>query len=340
MAREPIGPYSYPLVDQDRYKAKIMFQALRVEPPQFSNDIRFAVSETAEAVTNFSLERTDEEKEQILGSIRSQAAKEKNLKKMRVLTIDGERANIYLPVSLTFDDRLNYQQPSLDTMGATLLAGINQGSGLFASAANAIEQGFASITDFARSLPSEAAALAAVRASQSFAGRILPESVRNAISIAARVTLNPNTVAAFGSVGLRTFSFQFKFIPKSREEAEEVKKIIYFFRKHAYPEVITTGNIPIGYKFPDMFRIRVMYAIDGIQSVFKPIGSGILDSYLQSITTNYNPTTMSYHPDGEPLEIDMTLNFIEHRTLTRRDIKLEPDLIQNPDYQPEPNGPF
>lgn len=335
MAVEPSGPYVYPLLDQDRYKARIQFQAIKVEPPQFSEDLRFAANEVFSAIGDAATLQRDnpEASSQSIGSrLREQSGKNKNLKKMKLLPIAGEKASIYMPISLAFDDRLQYNTPSLDTMGGALLGGINQGSGIMASAAEAIERGFASITDLFNGVPTEMAGLAAVRASK--AVPFVPESVRNALSVAARVSLNPNTVAAFGSVGLRTFTFQFSFIAKSADEAEEVKKIIYFFRKRAYPERF--GGL-VAYKFPDMFRIKLLY---NTGDTFKVVGTNILDCYLQTITTNYNPSQMAFHPDGEPVEVSLSLNFIEHRTLSRSDVTFDPKPFETSAAEFDQGGDF
>ena len=60
-----------------------------------------------------------------------------------------------------------------------------------------------------------------------------------AVKQASGVTLNPNTRSLFKSVALREFAFQFKFIAKSKKEADEVRKIIKFFRTELYPEALT-----------------------------------------------------------------------------------------------------
>jgi hypothetical protein len=36
---------------------------------------------------------------------------------------------------------------------------------------------------------------------------------------------------------------------------------------------------------------------------------------------NYNPQTAVYHANGDPVEIDLSLNFVEHRALGRADIE-------------------
>jgi hypothetical protein len=42
--------------------------------------------------------------------------------------------------------------------------------------------------------------------------------------------------------------------------------------------------------------------------------------YLRNISTTYNPTSASFHSDGNPTEIDLTLSFVENTTLVRQDI--------------------
>ena len=43
--------------------------------------------------------------------------------------------------------------------------------------------------------------------------------------------------------------------------------------------------------------------------------------YLRDVTTSYNPGSMSFHADGSPTEIDMSVNFQEFRGLTKQDIE-------------------
>ena len=50
------------------------------------------------------------------------------------------------------------------------------------------------------------------------------------------------------------------------------------------------------------------------------IGPKIKSCYLTSITTNFNPSSMAFHRDGEPVEIDLSLNFTEETTLNKQDI--------------------
>ena len=136
-------------------------------------------------------------------------------------------------------------------------------------------------------------------------------------------TLNPNTRSLFKSVAIREFAFQFKFIAKSKKEADEVRKIVKFFRTELYPEAITVDvantKVAIGYKFPKKFILTPMYNNQPIKD------TKILPCYLRDVSVVYNPTNQAMHGGDDPhfTEIDMSLAFTETRTLTRGEIEME-----------------
>jgi len=157
--------------------------------------------------------------------------------------------------------------------------------------------------------------LGAVRAANLIPG----ETASNVVQLAAQATMNPNTRALFSKVNLRRFTFQFKFIPLTAEESRMVQTIIKFFRYHAYPtEIPVNSAISLGYEFPDLFRIKAFTKVDG---KYVQNGTRIKDCYLESIGTTYNPTQATFHRDGTPTEIDLSLNFLEHKTLSRKDVE-------------------
>ena len=43
--------------------------------------------------------------------------------------------------------------------------------------------------------------------------------------------------------------------------------------------------------------------------------------YLRNVSTTINPTGGTFRRDGQPNEIDLTLSFVEYRTLNKKDIK-------------------
>ena len=127
---------------------------------------------------------------------------------------------------------------------------------------------------------------------------------------------NPHTQMLFKAPGLRSFSFNFKMIPKDAAEAVEIIKIIKFFRTFAYPALgdNNTGDGSINmsaYKFPEIFRITyITIGVGENRNI-----SRIMDSYCTSIATTYNATSPTFHANGMPSEIDLALSFQESKAV-------------------------
>lgn len=235
-----------------------------------------------------------------------------------------DMVKLYLPLSLAQSDGFTYSTPEIGAIGAGLESAMLQGKGILASMGDSAQKGASSVIDFALGgLSGASASLAMTKmATRLGKGAGISAEAGAAASLTGGVVVNPNVRALFKGVALREFSFQFKFIAKSQKEAEEVKRIIRRFRMYAYPESIDVGGISAGYKFPHLFELDIMYNTKDGQNV--RIGNKMKKCYLKAISTTYNASSMAFHPDGQPLEIDLSLNFIEERTLTRADI-LEED---------------
>ena len=140
-----------------------------------------------------------------------------------------------------------------------------------------------------------------------------------------RTAPNPNTKALFKQVSLRQFNFTFKLIPASEEEARTIGQIITAFRTQMYPKTIyldgQSNQYPIGYEFPGRYEIEAFY--NGQEMQDYRIRS--VPSYLTNVTTNYNPSAQSImkSKEGTPYfsEIDITLAFIEGKTLDRESVE-------------------
>ena len=90
-----------------------------------------------------------------------------------------------------------------------------------------------------------------------------------------------------------------------------------------YPEEIpSASNFPLGYKYPDLFKIRLLSGKSSGDR-FENIGTPIKMSYLRAVATTYNPTSSALNEDGSPTEIDLTLSFLEYKTLSRYDVDNE-----------------
>ena len=232
---------------------------------------------------------------------------------------------LYLPQSLQVADAIGYDNGNLDIAGAGALNAMNNGSGILSALAQGmgdVGSSLGSIFGFGRnaalSNQGEGARVAAARAASLVQGAT-PQGVQNAIAIGLQVKVNPNTRSVFTGVNVRNFQFTYDFYPTSKTEMEEVKKIIYIFRKEMYPRSIPedayAAGFPLGFKFPNLFEIRFMYGNNKIQMP-QP-----LLCYLRSANTTYNPNSMSFFEDGNPTHIQLSLAFQEFRALSQQDIE-------------------
>lgn len=138
------------------------------------------------------------------------------------------------------------------------------------------------------------------------------ESLEGAVRSASRVTINPNQRALFRNVDIRNFTFAFKMIAANADEAQEIKRILKFFRGELYPEAITIGTgIPLAYKFPNVFQIEVKHKDD------KQLGFKFQRCYLRDVQTLFNQTGSGIYKDGEFVEVDVFLSFIEYTALDK-----------------------
>lgn len=84
------------------------------------------------------------------------------------------------------------------------------------------------------------------------AGNVTPEE------LLARQTggiLNPNMELLFNGVTLRSFKFSFKMTPRSKTEADEIKKIIRTLKINMAPQTLTNDNF---LRTPNVFELQYM----------------------------------------------------------------------------------
>lgn len=222
------------------------------------------------------------------------------------------KVRLYLPGSIQFTDQIGYTNIDLGILGASAAAGLASNMNaaqLAAAAGGGVVNFFSDVQQMFTGLAtSEAAQVAALRV----AGK-LNTGVQGAIETTTGIALNPNKRASLRGPELRTFRFAFKLIPNSAAEAREIKNIIQFFREEMYPDANDDFGVSSALRFPSKFDISMWY--DN-----KRVATKILPCYLTSVDVVYNASGMSFHRDGSPQEIDISLQFMEERTLTKRDI--------------------
>ena len=128
----------------------------------------------------------------------------------------------------------------------------------------------------------------------------------------------------FKGLDLRKFQFTWQFRPKSPDETYEVQKIIKTFKFHSMPE-FPGGNVSGRfYTVPATWDIFYMYRGDENQWINKIstcVCGGVNINYSPSTWQTFRPLAEEGWPQGAPpTEIDMQLEFMESKIITKQDI--------------------
>lgn len=228
--------------------------------------------------------------------------------------------DMYFPLTLQFNDNAQYENAPLGAFGAAVEGAIQQGAGALESVVGEFGKGLVSMFDALRGNQKlSEAALRVGLARVIDKGALLNAGVANALTLQNRTIVNPNIRALFRGVGLREFTFQFKMIARSQLEAEVIRQIVQHFREQMYPgtfDIDELGGADIGFKFPNVFQIQFNY--NGAPNTNIP---KIEYCYLRNVSTSINPTGGAFRRDGQPNEVDLTLSFVEYKTLSKKDIR-------------------
>jgi hypothetical protein len=156
-----------------------------------------------------------------------------------------------------------------------------------------------------------------------------------------------------GPGGFRSFSYSFVMMPRSKDEAEVVNKIVHFFKYYMHPEVTGQNNSSRGtnnttssagpqgetstsltLSYPDEFKIRISprgkdgdaevgtNSSDGRASQVKPLFR-IDRCFLESLNVDYSTSGQAvFFDDGsEPVTTTLQLSFKETVLMTREAIR-------------------
>lgn len=322
--------WQYPLVESEVHLGKIRFAVHEANPigvnteKLLQTDTRDNVRENANSGGNVETvisDATAEDPDTLIDDASGElAATEQAAKFVSGVSYKLSRTlpivDMYVPISITFNDTMMYDNPGLNMIGGgTLAAMANPDAGMLGVAYESVLRGLGDVFGFMKGdFAGETARLSALRGS-----RLLPFLRNNAgfqaaVSIGLQRAINPNTRSVFKGVNLREFTFTFKLIANSQREAIVIENIVKHFRSQAYPESIGSPNFPIGYKFPNAFSLQFTHR--GKEAKIPKLER----CFLRGVQTVYNSTGAAFHVDGRPNEIDLTLNFIEMRTLNKDDV--------------------
>ena len=228
----------------------------------------------------------------------------------------GDNVTIFMPQSIQINDSATYDNTALGGAGRMIgamtasnqLPGMNEALG----AAGRAVGNFAQLVKGADPSKMSSSQLASV------ANKIPGGSeYRAAASHGFGVTLDPVNITTFTGVPIRQFSFTYKFIPNNQQEANAIRNIVKLFRTELYPE-----KSGWALKYPNSFTIEQIH-IPSNGSQRDIVLNKFLKSFLVSVSTTYNPTSMAMMADGSWSEVDLTLTFQEERSMHKNDVMNE-----------------
>jgi hypothetical protein len=117
----------------------------------------------------------------------------------------------------------------------------------------------------------------------------------------------------FNGIDYRSFSFTFKFTPRSKEESDVVNKILHAIKDAMLPERYGDGSSIAAYKVPHEFVIRFMKG-----TAINPYIDQIGLCACTGVDIDYGSDKFSTHPSGDPVSIDATLSFRELELMERK----------------------
>ena len=126
--------------------------------------------------------------------------------------------------------------------------------------------------------------------------------------------MNPNLELLFNGPKLRQFAYNFRFTPREQDEAQEVRRIIKFFKKAMAPKKSMTGMF---LQSPHVFKLKYYYK-NGQQH---PFLNKIKTCALQNFSVQYAPdgSYMTYN-DGSMTSYTVSLSFGELNPIYADDI--------------------
>jgi len=230
----------------------------------------------------------------------------KSLATARLRTMEtGNTIALYMPPAIQINDSMVYE--SVDTKGVAEIVAMATKSGQ-------------SFTDFMESFLQNGAADIVSRhllSNHAKSGGMGSGIAANALISSGKVA-NPSTKLLFRSPSLRQFQLDFRMLPTSQKEANEIRNIVSMFRQAAYPVLdLNAGNAL--YNIPNLFNIK--FGFKRNDGNVNPYMIHFKRCYLSQITTTYNGSGVSaFFKDGSPIETNLTLTFQETETNSAFDI--------------------
>ena len=244
-----------------------------------------------------------------------------DLEFLRTTTRTKSAITLYMPDTLMFNSRQNYDQKAIgnELGGQGLAAG--------KAAVEAFKSGEGTMDGIGKAVAasgSTALESATQVGGKALGGLLGSSGTADVLLAATGRVVNPMLEMIYTSPEFRSFQFDFNFYPRDEREALEVQKILKMFMFHQAPELLASAPgflVP-----PSQFDIEFYYA--GKQNPnIPPIAPSCI---LQTIDINYAPQGASFYEvpgetsptlggTGMPFAVNLVLQFQETAYLTKRD---------------------
>ena len=291
--KRKFGDFRYPMARLESDSDYLQIQVLEYQPPGFET------SQQQPLRLRSGSEAIQKNKETILG-------------------------NVFLPIPETVTDSngVTWGENSLNGLAAAGL-GIAMG-GITADSVGKAMNAMGEKTGTAiNSLVSDKGSVSAINsifasaAVNALGGSVEPGDI---LSRQSGAVLNPNMELLFGGVQLRTFSFDFDFAPRDREESEVIKKIIRSFKisMNAKQQSEGEGN-GLFIKAPDVFQLTYKTGSDDHLFLhrFKPMA-------MLNMAVNYTGAgTYATYDNTSPVHMKLNLTFQELNPIYSEDYESE-----------------
>ena len=291
--KRKFGDFRYPMARLESDSDYLQIQVLEYQPPGFET------SQQQPLRLRTSSETIKKNKETILG-------------------------NVFLPIPETVTDSngVTWGENSLNGLAAAGL-GIAMGGITADSVGKAMNTMGEKTGTAINSLVSDKGSVSAINsifasaAVNALGGSVEPGDI---LSRQSGAVLNPNMELLFGGVQLRTFSFDFDFAPRDREESEVIKKIIRSFKisMNAKQQSEGEGN-GLFIKAPDVFQLTYKTGSDDHLFLhrFKPMA-------MLNMAVNYTGAgTYATYDNTSPVHMKLNLTFQELNPIYSEDYESE-----------------
>ena len=147
----------------------------------------------------------------------------------------ARRIFLPIPAGITFSDSMGYSSIDLGIIGKLASDAATEGfsaysGGDYKAGIKAAGKAFTTgALDRMKSLKAAEALSIGMR-------QLRMDSVANIIDFSQKQVVAPNTNTAFNNIGVRSFAFSFKLMPRSKDEASTISAIVKTFRQNMYPK--------------------------------------------------------------------------------------------------------